>query len=157
MSCAFRALPKLIPNVLLSTPKGGSAIIVSPWVQDLQLQPPILGNEEKWNTQESMLLSGFLLYLIAKRNLNLTMIVRENDSRVQNVTKQILRQFPQNLKVVESMHLHAKVIVTPNFVLQSSANLIPTSLHRNTEACSLFVNQYRSASRYVEFELKLRV
>lgn len=157
MSCAFRALPRLIPNVLLSTPKGGSAIIVSPWIQELQLKPPILGSEEKWNVKESMPLSNFLFYLIAQRNLKLAIIVRENDNKVQSVTKQSLHLFPHNMKIIESMHLHAKAIVTPNFVLQTSANLIPTSLYRNTETCSLSVNKYGSALRYVEYELKLRV
>lgn len=157
MSYAFRALPKLIPNVLLSTPKGGNAIIISPWVQELQLKPPILGHEGKWNTREAMPLSDFLYYLIAWRDLNLTMIVRENDYRVQRVTKQILRQFPLNMRIIESIHLHAKAIVVPNFVLQTSANLIPTSLYRNTETCMLIENKYGNASRYVEYELKLRI
>lgn len=104
-----------------------------------------------------MSLSEFLLFLATERDLSLVLIVRENDYRVQNVIRAILENSPSKLKVVESEYLHAKAIVTPKFVLQTSANLIPTSLYRNTETCALLVNRYESALRYIEYELKLRV
>lgn len=157
MSCAFRALPRVIPYILLCAPKGSNAIIVSPWIQQVDLKPPLLGTNGNWDTREKMPLSEFLLFLVTERNLNLVVVVRENDYRVQNVTKAILRKNPNKLKVVESEYLHAKAIVTSRFVLQTSANLIPTSLYRNTETCVLLVNKYGNASRYVEYELKLRV
>jgi hypothetical protein len=157
MSCAFKALPRLIPNILISAPRRSTAVIVSPWIQQVDLKPPILKTEGKWDTREKMPLSEFLLFLAAERDLNLILIVRENDYRVLNVTKVIREKAYENLRVIESKFLHAKAVVTSKFVLQTSANLIPTSLYRNTETCTIFVNKYGNASRYVEYELKLRV
>jgi phosphatidylserine/phosphatidylglycerophosphate/cardiolipin synthase-like enzyme len=157
MSCAFRALPRLIPNILLCSPKGTEVIIVSPWIQQVDLKPPILKTKDYCDTREQMPLSEFLLFLITERNLSLIFVVRENDYRIRNVTRNILQKHPGKLQIIESKYLHAKAIVTPKFVLQTSANLIPTSLYRNTETCSIFLNKYGSASRYVEYELKLYV
>ena len=157
MSCVFKALPRLIPNILLSAPRGSTAIIVSPWIQQVDLKPPVIRTATGWNTQENMAINEFLLFLAVERDLNLILVVRENDYRVQNVTKVVRQKTIEKIKVIESEFLHAKVIVTSKFVLQTSANLIPTSLYRNTETCILLVNRYGSALRYIEYELKLRV
>lgn len=157
MSCAFKALPRLIPNILLSAPRGSTAIIISPWIQQVDLKPPILRTATGCNTRENMPISEFLLFLARERDLNLVLIVRENDYRVQNVTKAARRKATEKFKIIESEFLHAKAIVTSKFILQTSANLIPTSLYRNTETCAILANRYGSAVRYVEYELKLRV
>lgn len=157
MSCAFKALPRLIPNILLSALRGSTAIIVSPWIQQVDLKPPILRTALGWNTRENMPISEFFLFLAVERDLDLILIVRENDYRVQNVTKTVRQKAAEKIKVIESEFLHAKAIVTSKFILQTSANLIPTSLYRNTETCVLLANRYENAVRYVEYELKLRV
>lgn len=52
MSCAFKALARLIPDILVSAPKRSTAVIVSPWIQQVDLKPPILGTVGKWDTRE---------------------------------------------------------------------------------------------------------
>lgn len=157
MSCAFRALPRIIPLVLISAPVGSQTAIVSPWIQNIELKPPILGTSGAWDARERMLLSELLVYLVSKRNLTLFIVVREINYHFQEVIGSLEREYPQSIYTVSVPFLHAKVIITDKLVLQTSANLIPTSLYRNTEDCVLFANKYQSALRYLQHELNLRL
>lgn len=157
MSCAFRALPTLIPNILISAPKGSDIAVVSPWIREVELFTPIVGTRGRWNRQEPMLLSEFLSYLIRKRELRLIIVTREEDRDIRYVTRSISLNQTDRLKIIESPFLHAKAIITRSLVLLMSANLIPTSLYRNVEICSLLPNEHISAIRYLEYELHVHV
>lgn len=157
MSCAFRALPRIIPVVLISAAVDSQVVIVSPWIQNIELKPPILGTEGAWDTRERMLLSELLVYLVSTRNLTLHVVVREMDYRFQEVIDPLESKYPHRFYTTSVPFLHAKVITTDTLVLQTSANLIPTSLYRNTEACVLLANKYRNALRYLQHELDLRL
>lgn len=157
MSCAFRALPALIPNILISAPKGTDIAIVSPWIREVELSTPIIGTRGRWDKQEPMALSEFLSYLIRKRELRLNIVTREEDRDIQYVTRSISLNQTDRLRIIESPYLHAKAIITRSLVLSMSANLIPTSLYRNVENCSLLPNKHIGAIRYLEYELHIRV
>ena len=156
MSCVYRALPRLIPNLLLSAKKSTNVAIVSPWIQDVVLQTPIIyGNHS--NDSRKMYLSQFLKYLIEKRRLRIFLIVRDNDERVRYATRSVRKYAQESLKIHTVQYLHAKAIITDSNALLTSANLIPTSLYRNVENCSLLINEYRNTVKYVEYECGIKL
>lgn len=157
MSCAFRALPRIIPNILLSARKNTNVVIISPWVQELELKIPLLTPNFKRSNAGKMYLSDYLLYLAEKRGLQIFLVVRENDKRVQYATRMIRKKMPASLHLFESEYLHAKAVISNSLVLLTSANLIPTSLYRNIESCTISENPYRNALSYVEHEYKLNL
>jgi len=119
MSCAFRALPRLVPELLLSSPRGTEVIIVSPWIKDLMLRPPVFGTAGRWNASHQIRLSRLLevgvqsLNLgVQSLNLRIVLVVREIDMDVQKLVRPVVKQFPQALQLIEQEFLHAKVIAT---------------------------------------------
>ena len=152
MSCVYRALPRIIPNLLLSAKKSTNVAIISPWIQDVMLQVPIIfGIHHRY--KRKMYLGQFLRYLIDNRQLEIFLIVRDNDKRVQYVTRRVQRK---SLHIHTVEYLHAKAIVTESNALLTSANLIPTSLYRNIENCSLQINQYQSTAKYLKYEYGIK-
>jgi hypothetical protein len=157
MSCAFRALPRLIPEIMLAAPRGSELIIVSPWIRELTLKPPVVGTQGHWNSSHEMRLSQFLLFIVERLNLHLSLVVREFDKDVQHVLRYLQKRAASSFQVIEESYLHAKVIATDYTILQTSANLIPTSLYRNVETCALSTNRYTNARKYIQAELKIRL
>jgi len=157
MSCAFRALPRLVPELLLSSPRGTEVIIVSPWIKDLMLRPPVFGTAGRWNASHQIRLSRLLEVGVQSLNLRIVLVVREIDMDVQKLVRPVVKQFPQALQLIEQEFLHAKVIATASTVLSMSANLIPTSFYRNVENCDLAANRYGSARKYVRNELRIKL
>lgn len=153
--CAFRALPRIIAEILLAAPKSSEICIVSPWIRDVLLKPPIIVGAGGMSAQRKTLLSEFLHLLVSRRDVHLHVFVRELDHDIRNVTAKVRASFPDSLNIHQAPHLHAKVIATSNTVLQMSANLIPTSLYRNIETCAISTNRYGSARTYTHNELKL--
>jgi hypothetical protein len=62
---------------------------------------------------------------------------------------------PEYLWVHQLPRLHAKAIVTEAFVLETSANVLHYSIHKNIEACSLQPNPYNSARQWVTNTLNI--
>lgn len=156
MSCVYRALPRIIPNLLLSAKKSTNVAIISPWIQDVELQTPIILGTD-WRNNRRMYLSQFLNYLIEKRKLTIFLILRDNDKRAQYATRLARNANQDSLRIHTVQYLHAKAIVTDSNTLLTSANLIPTSLYRNVENCSLQINQYKNTAKYLEYEFGLRL
>lgn len=153
--CAFRALPRIIAEILLAAPKSSEICIVSPWIRDVLLKPPIIVGTGGVSSQRRTPLSQFLHLLVSRRDVHLHIFVRKFDHDIRNVTAKVRGSFPDSVYIHQAPHLHAKVIATSNTVLQMSANLIPTSLYRNIETCAISTNRYSSARNYTQNELKL--
>jgi hypothetical protein len=156
MSCAYKALPRIIPNLLLSAKKATDTAIVSPWIQDVLLHTPILCGDYSVSNRR-MYLSQFLSYLIEQRQLRIFLIVREHDKRAQHVTRVVRQKAQKGLYVHTVKFLHAKAVVTNSNVLLTSANLIPTSLYRNVESCVLLTNQHGNTFKYLEHEYGIKL
>lgn len=157
MSCAFRALPRIIPELILSAPRRSEVVIVSPWIRELTLTPPVVGTQGNWDSRREMQLSEFFFLVTTRLELHLSIVVREYDNDIKYVTRLLRKHKPNSYKILEEEFLHAKVISTNFCVLQMSANLIPTSLYRNVENCNLSSNKYGSSRKYIQSELKLKL
>lgn len=157
MSCAYRALPRMIPNLLLSAKKSTNVAIISPWVQDVVLHMPIITSSNRRDGSRRMYFSQFLNYLIENKGLKIYLIMRDNDSRVKYATRVARRKNPDHLNLIAVQYLHAKAVVTDSHALLTSANLIPTSLYRNVESCSLQINRYQNTEKYIEYEFGLKL
>jgi hypothetical protein len=155
MLCVFRALPRLIPQVMLTAPPASELVLISPWIEDVEISPPIVGSSKRWISSQSLRLSVFLAYLIENLDLTIYLVLRPPDERAYTLIRRVKRLSPNyDLRLIEDKYLHAKGIVTSSLVLQMSANLIFTSLYRNTENCTLSQNPYASVQRYMDIHLR---
>lgn len=151
VSCYYRALPRLIPQLLLMSRPNSEVILVSPWLDDITLHPPLFGN----HTRLTLSLGQMIADLAVNYRIRFVILYRERDYRMERVIRLIAKQSPQSLILREVRNLHAKMVVIDSFALEMSANLLPTSLFRNVESCVLVANDYRNARRYVENKLGL--
>lgn len=155
MFCAFRALPHLIPEIILAAKRKSEVFIVSPWIQDVTLKIPIIYAGENSFTTGEMPLSSLLSLTAIHLDLHFILIVRDKDRHLLNTIRHIQSESPQSIEIYQEPFLHAKLVVTNTVVLQMSANIIPTSLYRNIETCAISKNTYNMARRYVVSELKV--
>lgn len=155
MSCYYKALPRLIPQLLLLARPGSEVILVSPWVEDVTLWSPLFGQEGSRYTCSEIRLSALLMRLARDYDIHITLIVRERDTRLECVIGPLATAKPNRLTVQEVPNLHAKAVVTETFVLETSANILETSLFRNVESCTLLVNPYRNPRQWLKAKLGL--
>jgi hypothetical protein len=155
MSCYYKALPRLIPQLLLLARPESEIILVSPWVEDVTLWPPLFGHGESRYTRSEIRLSELLLRLARDYDIRVTLIVRERDARLECAISPLTTVKPNHLTVREVPHLHAKAIVTDTFVLETSANILDTSLFRNVESCTIVANPYSSPRQWLRAKLGL--
>lgn len=128
-------------------------LLVSPWMDDITLYPPLF-DQHIWLTIK---LGQMIADLAVNHAITFTILYRERDYRMDRVIRLILRKKPQLLKLQEIRNLHAKMIVIDSFALEMSANLLPTSLYRNIETCILVANSHGNARRYVEEKLGIKI
>lgn len=157
MSCYYKALPRLIPQLLLLARPGSEVLLVSPWVQDVTLWPPMFGHGENWYTRSEIRLSEFLLRLARDYDIRIALVVRERDARLERVISPLAATRPNYLVIRCVSNLHAKAIVTEAFALETSANMLEASLFRNVESCALVSNPYNSARRWLRVKLDLMI
>jgi hypothetical protein len=155
MSCYYKSLPRLIPRLLVSSRQNTEQIIVSPWIDNIVLYPPMFGVLENQYTQEQIDLGSFLLKLARDYDMRFLIVAREQDYRLERTIRNLISDKPENVRIHLFPYLHAKAVITDSFVLQTSANLIRTSLYRNIETCSLSVNHYSSANEWLRNELSV--
>jgi hypothetical protein len=153
MSCFYKALPRIIPQLLLLARPGSEVILVSPWIENVTLYPPIFGDDENRYTRSEIQLSQLLLRLTRDYNIRITLILREQDQRSERVITPLVTYQPNSLTVKQVQHIHAKMLITEAFLLKTSANLLWTSLHRNIESCTLASNPYRDPRHCLKVEL----
>ncbi len=155
MSCYYKALPRLIPQLLLLASPGSEVILVSPWVEDVTLWPPLFGQGESRYTRPEIRLSEFLLRLARDYDIRVALIMRERDARLECIIGPLTTVKPNHLTVREVPYLHAKTIATEAFVLETSANILETSLFRNVESCTIVANPYNNPRQWLRAKLGL--
>jgi hypothetical protein len=153
MSCFYKALPRIIPQLLLLARPESEVILVSPWIENVTLYPPIFGNSGNCYTRSEIRLSQLLLRLARDYSIRITLILREQDERSERVITPLITNQPSYLTVKQVQHIHAKMLITEAFLLKTSANLLWTSLHRNIESCTLVSNPYRNPRQCLKVEL----
>lgn len=157
MSCYYKNLPRLIPQLLLLARPKSEIILVSPWIEDVRLYPPYFGQNHSYYTQPTIYLSQLLLRLAKDYEMMITLVIREQDYRSEKVIRPLLNNQPDYLIVKEVPYLHAKLVITESFILQTSANLLWTSLYRNIESCTLKPNLFPNARQCLKLELGLSI
>jgi hypothetical protein len=108
-------------------------------------------------TQTELHLSELLILLGEELNLHFILLLREQDYRTRSVTQPVRSALGARLEVLEVQHLHAKMLVTNRLVLETSANLLATSLYRNVESCQVMVNPYNNVRTYIREKLSIPV
>lgn len=157
MSYYFRALSRRIPELLLLARPGSGLILVSPWLQNVLLQPPSFGSGATHWEGSTLRLGEFLVRMSREYHHPVTVLVRSIDQRTAGMLNDFALSSVPAPRLLEVPHLHAKAIVTDAFALSMSANLLTTSLSRNVETCVLTTNPYGSASQWVERELGIHL
>jgi len=157
MSCYYRALPRIIPEILLMSKPGSEIIFVSPWLEDVKLFPPTFGEGDARYALLTIQLSELLLRLARDFNMRFLLLIRKKDEQTESAVRAVKLSYPHNLEIQEIPPLHAKMIVTESLVLETSANILETSLFRNIESCTLLPNPFRNPRRYVRDKLGIMV
>lgn len=157
MSCYCRALPRLIPETILLAGRGAEIAMVSPWVANVSLLPPRFGTYPMNYSFTTISLHTFLSRIIKDFDMRIILLVRERDSRFQSALRDLPTAFPNNILIHEFPYLHAKMTVTASFAIETSANLLQTSLFRNIESCSLVRNPFSDTRKYLRDKLSVTV
>lgn len=153
MSCYYKALARLIPEVILSVGRGSEIAIVSPWIHKVYIKPPIFGDATKRYSRPTIELREFIKRMLQDFDYRVILLVRLEDPQTQQVVNSIVDAAPANVTVREYPYIHAKMIVTPTFAIETTANMIHTSLHRNIESCTLVNNRFSDTRRYLRDKL----
>lgn len=153
MSCYYKALPKLIPELILSAGRGKEIAIVSPWIANVTLLPPRFGSGSNSYTSSKISFNEFLVRVVRDFDIRIILLVRPNDRRTYSALNAIVDAAPENVTTKEFEHIHAKMIVAPYFALETTANMITTSLFRNIESCTLVRNAFNDTRRYLNHKL----
>lgn len=153
MSCYYKALPRIIPELILSAGRGKEIAIVSPWIANVTLLPPRFGRGSASYTGSKISFDEFLVRVARDFDMRMIFLIRPNDRRTYSALDAIVNAAPENVTTREFDHIHAKMIVTPRFALETTANMIPTSLFRNIESCTLVRNAFSDTRRYLNHKL----
>lgn len=108
MSCYYKALPRLIPQLLLLARPGSEVILVSPWVEDVTLRPPLFGQGRNRYICSEIRLSELLMRLARDYEIRINLIVRERDARLECVISSLATIKPNRLIVQEVPYLLPK-------------------------------------------------
>ncbi len=129
---------KYLIGFLLSS--ENNIIIVSPWITEFKVHFPInsVGISE-------MTLSNALNYFSKSKKIKVIVSLTE-----EKYTQIFLNNLTENVNVQKVENLHAKLIVTDNFVYLGSANITKTGTSINKEICKLEKNTSESAERFLK-------
>ena len=124
----------VLPQIVLAAPPHSQIALVSPWIRDVPLDLPLpLRNR-------SSHLSTLLRHAQEHSGLRVLLVCREKDQYVQGILRRLAAS-PQ-VDLILRPTLHAKAIITPQFILSGSGNLLWTSLYRNEETLRLDHNEW---------------
>lgn len=153
MSCYYKALPRLVPELILTAGRGKEVAVVSPWIEDVTLLPPMFGVGGAKYSKAEITFSDFFVRMVKDFDFRLLFLIRPGNERTDAVLRPVISAAPSKVSVREFSHIHAKGIVTPFFALETTANMIPTSLFRNIESCTLVRNTFGDTRKYLNHKL----
>jgi hypothetical protein len=153
MSCYYKALPRLVPEMVLSAGRGSEVAVISPWIENVILSPPKFGSGAVAYAKARITFSDFFVRATRDFDFRLLFLVRPGDQRTQRTLRPIIDAAPGRVLIKEFDYIHAKIIVTPYFAIETTANMIPTSLFRNIESCTLIRNTFNDTRGYINHKL----
>ncbi|XGI83049.1 phospholipase D-like domain-containing protein [Halorutilales archaeon Cl-col2-1] len=119
--------------------------ICTPWLSDVELRLPLSPEVEDRRISLSAALEKF--------DTRVDVYIREGQSH----NEYILSKIGENANITKDENLHAKAIVTNEYVYLGSANITRGGLLTNLELCQVIENEYESVEKYLEAELELSV
>lgn len=122
------------------------AVIVSPWLSDVELRFPV--NDHLENRR-----MGMVDAIEALPDMDVAFIVRADEDHNDFIRDRL----PASASMFAVDDLHAKVVVCDEFAYLGSANITKGGLTLNREVCEIIENEYEDAITYVEEELDLSV
>ena len=153
MSCYYKALPRLVPELVLLAGHSKEVAVVSPWIENVIFLPPRFGRGTVRYDKSKITFSEFFTRMVRDFNFRLLILARPGDQRTQKTLRPIINAAPSRVIIKEFDYIHAKIIVTPYFAIETTANMIPTSLSRNIESCTLVRNTFNDTRKYINHKL----
>ncbi len=136
------ALRYLLGHALVYT---DHVVICSPWLSDVDVRLPLAPGVEDRRMKLAAAINEF--------GTTVDVYIRPDESSNEYVLNQ-LREI-KNVRVSQVPDLHAKAVVTRDYVYVGSANITRGGLLTNLELCKVIENQYVSAEEYIQRELEL--
>lgn len=147
ISLPSKALPWILPTLFVTAPQNSSCIILSPWVENILLNVGELkGNSGKMGGQVPII--ELLQWLNAEHRKSFTIYVREINLRDERLMPFLAVVQEGFLQLREIPNLHAKLVITDDWILQTSANLLWRSYNINVENAILMHNPLGGAINY---------
>ena len=119
--------------------------ICSPWLSDVDVRLPLAPGVDDRRTKLAAAISEF--------GTTVDVYIRPDESSNEYALNRL--GGIKNVNVTKVPNLHAKAIVTSDYVYVGSANITLGGLLTNLELCKLVENQYVDVERYVQEELNL--
>jgi phosphatidylserine/phosphatidylglycerophosphate/cardiolipin synthase-like enzyme len=117
--------------------------IVSPWLSDVDVRLPLSDRID----DRHLRLSEALRELT---DTEVHLIVRAGEQHNEYIGSRL----PGWVRFTEVSDLHAKAIVSPEFVYVGSANITHGGLTTNRELCEVIENAYGDVGEYLQHELE---
>jgi len=117
--------------------------ICSPWLSDVELRLPLTTGLENRRVSLSDAINLF--------DTEVDVYVRSDESH----NEYALSKLDQLANVTKVDDLHAKAVVTDEYVYVGSANITQGGLMTNLELCEILENEYRDVDAYLKTELDL--
>lgn len=150
MYWSSKALGWVIPSLFLKTPKNGTIIIISPWIENIKLQTFCW--EGTHTLKGIVYLTAIIRWLYFERNIHFTFYVR--DDQLEPTMNYRLAAIYREVSEIADFHgirnLHAKLIITDSTVLETSANLLESSIYRNVENLVIHPNEDNDAKVFAK-------
>ena len=119
-------------------------ILVSPWLSDVELRFPV--NDQ--TSSRELLLSDAVIEL---DDTTITFLINGNEEHNDYIKNRV----EQHADVIDVSDLHAKAVITDDWVYAGSANITRRGLLVNRELCKIVENSYGDAGTYVHEELNI--
>ena len=119
--------------------------ICSPWLSDVEVRLPLTSGVEDRHVSLSKALEAV--------DTDLYVYVRPGESH----NEYALSKISKLANIEEIVNLHAKAVVTDEYVYVGSANITHGGLTTNRELCEILENEYGDVQTYLKRELNLNL
>ncbi len=150
MSWSSKALPWLIPSVFISAPPNGCIIVITPWIENVDFE--ITRWEGQRILQGSIKLTDIVSWLYDERGIRFMFYVRSDQ-----ISPKMNHRLASVHKVIGSIadfrgirDLHAKMIVSDNIIMETTANMLTRSLYVNVENVTLQPNPDGDSQKFAK-------
>ncbi|WP_276249160.1 phospholipase D-like domain-containing protein [Haladaptatus sp. YSMS36] len=115
--------------------------ICSPWLSDVDIRLPLLPGVENRSLK--------LASAIDKLGTDVDFYIKSEEDH----NEYAISKLKNIATIVEVDDLHAKAIVTDEFVYMGSANITQGGLHTNIELCEVLENEFDDVTEYIDARL----